>query len=109
MIGSNGLLEWVAAWVAPHAILWTFAVDIFSGLTVECSDHGHSFFAKGGRERVLEGRGSGDGKYYEQSMFWLMFLLQLEFRYCFQRSSCISNSQVGTCILIFSVSFLMSR
>lgn len=30
MIGSTGLLEWVAAEAAPHAILWNCAVDIFS-------------------------------------------------------------------------------
>lgn len=58
MIGSNGLLEWVAAEAAPHSILWNCAVDIFFfGLTVKCSDHGHSFCA-GGR-KVERGFGRG--------------------------------------------------
>lgn len=66
MIGSNGLLEWVAAEAAPHAILWNCAVDIFFGLTVKCSGHGHSFCAGGrkverGFKRDVEG-GSGGGK-----------------------------------------------
>ena len=63
MIGSNGLLEWVAAGAAPHAIFWNCAVDIFFGLTVKMFGPWPFVFRQGRKvERGLGGVG-GEGEY----------------------------------------------
>lgn len=64
MIGSNGLLEWVAAAAGPHAILWNCAVDILFGLPVKMFGPWPFAFRQWRKvERIRRGGGGGGGEY----------------------------------------------